>query len=189
MVDFANLYDKVQNIKKVPELGKPLYTIPVKIQIILCILILAISYIIAFIIYFKSKKSEKSEKQDLLEMSILTPLVITFIIGIIFNIPALNLFSQTSDRDFIITSNNRILSDVANFLPADVTIDKFKSDVEKLKNFCQNYYSTSDDTFCKPYPTIGIDDTINKVMNRMYNTDNGKSTADIDNAIKFIKNN
>lgn len=127
MIDYAEIYNSLENINKVPESIKEAYKISMVYQILI--------YIIIF------------------------------------------------------STNEKIQSNAKKFLPADVTIDKFKSDVDKLKNFCQNYYSTSDNTFCRVYLANGIDDTINKVMNRMYNTDNGKSTADIDNAIKFIKNN
>lgn len=185
MVDYAKIYNSLDNIQQVPEIVIEAYKISIKNQILICIIMLMAAYIIIFIAYFKSK----IKKSEILEISICSSAGLIFVAATILNFPTLYSIARNDNRTSIISTNEEIKSNAKKFLPADVTIDKFKSDVEKLKTFCQNYYSTSDDTFCKPYPTIGIDDTINKVMNRMYNTDNGKSTADIDNAIKFIKNN
>lgn len=183
MVDYAKIYHSLENINKVPEIVKEEYKFSMGNQILIYTIILIAAFIITFIAYLKSE----TEKSDILETSVCLSMVAILVAAVILNFPTLYSIARNDNRTSIISTNEEIQSNAKKFLPADVTVDKFKSDVEKLKNFCQNYYSTSDDTFCKPYPTIGINDTINKVMNRMYNTDNGKSTADIDNAIKFIE--
>ena len=182
MVDYANIYHSLENIKNVPEIVKDVSKVSTGTQILIYIIVL----IAIFIIFTLTSKPETS-KQDLLETYICVSIPAIFIAAIILNFPLLYASGRNNDRDTIISSNEDILSNAKKFLPADVTIDKFKSDVEKLKTFCNNYYSTSDNTFCRIYWANGIDDTINKVMNRMYNTDYGKSTQDIDNAIKFIE--
>lgn len=181
MVDYANIYHSLENINKVPESIKEAYKISMVYQILIYIIIFIITFIMYFI--FETKKSE------ILERATSLSIILTFAAIIILNFPVLYSTARNGDRNSIISTNEEIQSNAKKFLPADVTIDKFKSDVDKLKNFCQNYYSTSDNTFCRVYLANGYDDTINKVMNRMYNTYNDKSTPDIDNAIKFIKNN
>ena len=181
MVDYANIYHSLENINKVPEIVKEAYKFSMGNQILIYIIILIVTFIIYFI--FETKKSE------ILERATSLSIILIFAAAVILNFPTLYSTARNGDRDTILSTNKDILSNAKKFLPADVTVDKFKSDVEKLKTFCQNYYSTSDNTFCRLYLANGIDDTINKVMNRMYNTDYGKSTQDIDNAIKFIEKN
>lgn len=179
MVDYANIYHSLENINKVPEIVKEAYKFSMGNQILIYIIILIVTFIIYFI--FETKKSE------ILERATSLSIILIFAAAVILNFPTLYSTARNGDRNTIISTNEDIQSNARKFLPANVTIDKFKSDVDKLKTFCQNYYSTSDNTFCRVYLANGYDDTINKVMNRMYNTDNGKSTQDIDNAIKFIE--
>ena len=181
MVDYANIYHSLENINKVPEIVKEAYKFSMGNQILIYIIILIVTFIIYFI--FETKKSE------ILERATSLSIILIFAAAVILNFPTLYSNVRNGDRDTILSTNEDIQSNAKKFLPANVTIDKFKSDVDKLKNFCKNYYSTSDNTFCREYLANGYDDTINNVMNRMYNTDYGKSTQDNDNAIKFIEKN
>lgn len=185
MVDYANIYHSLENINKVPEIVKEAYKFSMGNQILIYTIILIAAFIITFIAYLKSE----TEKSDILETSICLSIGAILVAAVILNFPTLYSTARNSDRATILNTNEDIKSNARKFLPPNVTIDKFKSDVDKLKTFCQNYYSTSDNTFCRVYLANGYDDTINKVMNRMYNTDYGKSTQDIDNAIKFIEKN
>lgn len=183
MVNYAKIYHSLENINKVPEIVKEAYIFSIGNQILIYTIILIAAFILTFIAYLKSD----IKKSDILETSVCLSIGAMFVAAIILNFPTLYSITRNGDRDTILSTNEDIQSNARKFLPADVTIDKFKSNVEKLKTFCNNYYSTSDDTFCKVVLADELDDTINKVMNRMYNTDNGKSTQDIDNAIKFIE--
>ena len=181
MIDYANIYNSLENIQKIPEIVIPAYKFSIGNQILIYIIIFIVTFIMYFI--FETKKSE------ILERATSLSIILTFAAIIILNFPVLYSTARNGDRNTIISTNEDIQSNARKFLPTNVTINKFKSDVDKLKNFCKNYYSTSDNTFCRVYLANGYDDTINKVMNRMYNTYNDKSTPDIDNAIKFIENN